>query len=149
VEGTAALVTAVKRSIALLIRQADDADAVLLVRRPPDDADLPDAWGLPAATRGANETAEAAGLRTGCDKLGVKLEIGAVLNEGSITRDGYVLDMQLLEARIASGSPRAVADATDGTTRYAAWRWGPLEALELAAARGSLCCRLALETRDR
>lgn len=188
----------VKRSISLAIRDPARPGMLLLVQRPPDDEDLPDVWGLPAATRAPGETTAAAALRAGRDKLGVDLEIGAVLNEGTKQRDAYRLEMQLIEARIRSGTPdtdraaltdttadrggpadatrdgraAAAAPADDpgsgardvraaaatpaddpgsiastaaGTTRYQAWRWGPVRDLADAAARGSLCSRLALE----
>lgn len=138
----------IKRSIALVIRNAAQPELVLLVQRPPDDDDLPNVWGLPAATLAAGEAARDAASRAGRDKLDVQLDIGRVLNEGSKERAGYRLEMQLLEARILSGTPRTEGRASeDGTTRYQAWRWGRLAELLPAAARGSLCSRLALDAR--
>jgi ADP-ribose pyrophosphatase YjhB (NUDIX family) len=133
-----------KRSIALLIRRDDDSDDVLLVQRPHDDEDLPDVWGLPAASRADGESAATAAIRAGRDKLGIDLEPGRVLNDGARDRAGYRLEMQLLAATIRGGTP-AVRIPPDGTTAYQAWRWGPMSALRAAAGRGSLCSILALE----
>lgn len=135
----------IKRSIALVIRHADRPDLLLLVQRPPDDEDLPDVWGLPAATLAAGETSADAARRAGRDKLGVQLDIGRVLNEGSKHRAAYRLEMQLLEAHILSGAPHTEGDSADGTTHYQAWRWGSPAELAAAAERGSLCSRLALD----
>ena len=135
----------VRHSIALVIRNAARPEQLLLVQRPSDDEDLPDVWGLPAATRAAGETSHDAARRTGRDKLGVRLDIGRVLNEGSKDRAGYRLEMQLLEARIVSGTPRTEGLTADGTTRYQAWRWGSAAELAPAAEQGSLCSRLALD----
>ncbi|MBR9988829.1 MAG: NUDIX hydrolase [Gemmatimonadetes bacterium] len=135
----------VKRSVALVIRDAAQRHAVLLVQRPPDDEDLPGVWGLPAATLAEDESPADAARRAGRDKLGVELEAGRLLNEGSAQRAAYRLDMQLLEARILGGTPVTDAGGADGTTRYQAWRWGAMKDLASAAARGSLCSRLALE----
>jgi 8-oxo-dGTP diphosphatase len=135
----------VKYSVALVIRDDARPGMLLLVQRPPDDDDLPDVWGLPAATLALGETPADAARRAGRDKLGIELDVGAILIAGSKERGSYRLEMQLLGARIRSGMPRTDRGAADGTTRYRAWRWGPVEDLGPAAAGGSLCGRLALE----
>lgn len=134
-----------KHSVALLIRDAAQPGMLLLVQRPSDDEDLPDVWGLPAATLAADETHVDTALRAGRDKLGIELAVGAVLHEGSKVRDGYRLEMKLLEAGIRHGTPRTDTGVHDGTTRYQAWRWGTASELRAAAEQGSLCSRLALE----
>jgi 8-oxo-dGTP diphosphatase len=136
----------VKRSIALLVRSGPED--ILVVRRPPDDEDLPDAWGLPAGSLRPGETWKEAARRAGREKLGVRLRPGAVLREGELERDAYRLRMRLYEASIEAGEP-AVPQPVPGVTQYAAWAWAPPSRLEDAAARGSLCSRLALAWRDR
>lgn len=133
-----------KHSVAVVIRSAERPGDVLLVQRPADDDDLPGVWGLPAASLVDDESHAQAVVRAGRDKLGIVLEPGRVLNEGTRERSGYTLAMTLLEASITSGAPAVVAPA-DGTTRYQAWRWGPSTALRPAAEQGSLCSILALE----
>ncbi len=82
------------------------------------------------------------------------LDVMDVLNEGAHLRDAYRLEMQLMDARIVSGTPRvdvAIHEprtggaAVHGRTRYQAWRWGVITELQEAADLGSLCSRLALE----
>lgn len=138
----------VKRSVALAIRDAARPGMLLLVQRPPDDEDLSDVWGLPAASLTGEETPADAARRAGRDKLAVELDIGAVLNEGTKSRNDYRLHMQLLDARISSGTPDIEGARADGTTRYQAWRWGPVSDLAPAAALGSLCSRLALDAAE-
>jgi ADP-ribose pyrophosphatase YjhB (NUDIX family) len=135
----------VKRSIALLIRHPSDPALVLVVRRPSDDEDLPNAWGLPAGSLRAGETWEAAVERAAREKLGVRGVARAVLNEGTTTRAAYRLHMRLYETALEAGDPRLDDPANRGT-RYVDWRWGASDALEPAAAQGSLCARLFLET---
>lgn len=134
-----------RRSVALVIRDPARPDRILLVQRPDDDDDLPGVWGLPAASLRDGEDWADAACRAARAKLGLEIETGRVLNEGSKQRAGYRLDMRLYEARIRDGTPRLDAAPADGTTRYTAWRWGPRAELEPAADRGSLCGRLALE----
>lgn len=134
----------VKDSVALVIREGAPGRRVLAVLRPPDDEDLPDVWGLPAASLRAGESWEAAVRRAAREKLRVEVEPGHVLGEGRAERPRFTLRMRLYEARIASGRPR-IGGARAGTTRYVAWAWAEPSALEPAAERGSLCARLFLD----
>jgi ADP-ribose pyrophosphatase YjhB (NUDIX family) len=132
---------AVKRSVSLAIHSR--AGRVLLVQRPPDDEDLPLAWGLPAASLGPGEDWEAAVRRAGRDKLGLEVQPGGVLEAGELDRPGYRLEMRLYEARAPRGEP-FVPQPAEGVTQYVGWRWGDPAELEPAAAAGSLCSRLYL-----
>lgn len=133
----------IKQSVSLAIHDPARPGAVLLVQRPHDDDDLPDVWGLPAASLAAGESWADAARRAGRDKLGVELDVGRPLCTGSLRRVAYTLEMQLLEARISSGTPQ-VPQPVQGVTQYQNWRWGEAAELEPAAARGSLCSRLYL-----
>ena len=142
-----------RRAIALIIEQpgrpgapkpADRDPRWLLVRRPHDDPDLPGVWGLPAGSQAAGETDEALVRRIGRDKLGVETADLGPLSDGCVDRDGYRLSMRLHAARVVSGDP-GVPQPVPGVTQYSAWRWQAPKALRDGAARGSLCCRLALD----
>ena len=133
-----------KQSVALAIANPANANQLLVVQRPADDDDLPNAWGLPAASLRNGEDWRAAAQRAGRDKLGVSLTVGSELNRGEVQRAGYTLEMRLYEAHIAAGAP--VVPQSDSTvTQYQAWKWDNARVLEPAAQRGSLCCRLYLE----
>lgn len=133
----------IKRAVSVAIHNDDD-NRVLIVQRPPDDADLPDAWGLPAASLQEGEAWREAVMRAGREKLGVQLEVGAELQRGTLERAAYTLEMRLYEARIVAGEP-VVPQAETSVTQYQAWRWGKAVDLAPAATRGSLCCRLYLQ----
>ena len=136
-----------KRSIALAIHGPDDT-RVLLVQRPPDDEDLPNEWGLPAASLRDHEDWEDAAHRAAREKLGIAVSITDELNRGSMQRSEYVLEMRLFSATIVDGEPY-VRDDVAGVTHYQKWKWGSADALAPAARLGSLCCRLFLEWSDR
>lgn len=133
-----------KRSVSVAVREPRGR-RWLLVQRPPDDGDLPLAWGLPAASLRAGESYEEAARRAVADKLGIAIRLRGVRRTGRTERASGTLHMRLYEASIARGRPDVAAAADPGVTRYVAWRWGEIDALRPAAARGSLCCRLALE----
>jgi ADP-ribose pyrophosphatase YjhB (NUDIX family) len=130
-----------KRSVSLAIH--GPAGTVLLVRRPPDDPDLPLAWGLPAASLGPGEDWAAAVRRAARDKLGLDVQPGTVLEAGGLERAAYLLEMRLYEARVLRGEP-SVPQPVAGVTQYVDWRWGEPAELGPAAAAGSLCSRLYL-----
>lgn len=130
-----------KEAVACVVR---DRGAVLAVRRPDDDPDLPGIWGLPAASRRPGESWAAVVERTGREKLGVRLRPVRLLAEGEAPRDARLLRMRLYEAAIEQGEPH-VPQPVPGITQYSAWRWGDAALLEPGARKGSLCCRLYLE----
>ena len=134
-----------RQAVSFAIWRPDAPSQVLVVQRPPDDEDLPRAWGLPAGRVHPGETDEDAVRRAGREKLGIELEVGAELNRGRIERPRYTLEMRLYAARIVSGEP-TVPQPVPEVTQYVGWRWDEAPVLRPAADRGSLCCRLFLET---
>lgn len=134
-----------KESVAVVIRKAKQDDAVLTVLRPEDDDDLPNVWGLPAATLRPGESWEDAVRRVGLEKLGVQLRVGAELERGSLERRNYRLQMRLYEAFIEKGTP-FVPQPDNAFTQYTKWHWGNAQELQPAAQRGSLCCKLYLRS---
>ena len=133
----------VKQSVSVAVFHPENGLLVLLVQRPADDEDLPNAWGLPASTLAAGESWESAVERTGRDKLGVQLTPIGELNRGTTARGKYDLEMKLIEATM-QGTP-AIPQPVSGVTQYQGWKWGSAEELRPAAERGSLCCSLFLE----
>ena len=132
-----------KESVAIVIRNPEKDNSVLAVLRPPTDEDLPNGWGLPAASLRPGESWEAAIRRLGLEKLGVQLKVGEELQRGTTERRNYRLQMRLYEAFIEKGHP-FVPQPDDAVTQYAKWKWGNAEDLQPAAQRGSLCCKLYL-----
>lgn len=134
-----------KRAVSLLIRQRGARGRVLAVLRPPNDGELPDTWGLPASSLRAGESWRDAVRRTGREKLGVRLRVGRELGRGRVQRPGYALEMRLYAASVSAGLP-SVPQADDSITQYREWEWARLDRFGPGAERGSLCCRLALQS---
>ncbi len=147
--------TPVKRAVAVVVRPPGQGEfhTLLLVLRPEDDEELPGVWGLPASSLRQGESWEDAVPRTGREKLGVALQPGPMLGEGSAERPGYRLHMRLYLAALVDGEPNVrpelEAPLPEGTTRYDAWGWAGTDRLRGAVSRGSLCARLALEWIER
>jgi ADP-ribose pyrophosphatase YjhB (NUDIX family) len=132
-----------KESVAIVIRNPEREKSVLTVLRPETDEDLPNVWGLPAATLRPGETWEDAIKRIGLEKLGVQLKVGEEMQRGSIERRNHRLVMRLYGAEIEKGTP-FVPQPDAAFTQYSKWKWGTGEDLKPAAQRGSLCCKLFL-----
>lgn len=136
----------IKRSVALVVRSPQDRERILVVRRPESaEEELPGVWGLPAASLQPGETEEDAARRVGPQKLGCGVRLVRVLGRGAQDRPGYRLEMTLYEAELDGPGLHLPEPGSADVTLYTAWRFAPLLALEDAAARGSLCARLALE----
>lgn len=140
----------VKHSVAVVVPgpERGPRPTALLVRRPPDDEELPNEWGLPAASLAEGEGWESAVRRIGTEKLGVELDPIVELREGTLTREDYLLHMKLFEARITNGEPSVPQERGD-VTQYTDWKWGTADELVPAARQGSLCCRLYLREQGR
>jgi 8-oxo-dGTP diphosphatase len=135
----------IKRSVALLAHPPGDRERVLLVQRPDvPGEELPGVWGLPAASLRPREGEEEAARRVGWQKLGCGVRLLRVLGRGVQDRPGYRLEMAVYEAELEEQVPRLPQTGEEEVTYYVAWRFGRPEDLREAAARGSLCARVAL-----
>lgn len=135
----------VRRAVAGAVRRDDGL--VLAVRRPDEPGEeLPGVWGLPAVTLREGEAPEEGVRRLGREKLGAELTPLRPLAEGEQQREGYTLRMTVYEASLA-GEPHLPPRPTGtSATLYEAIDWLPASSFQEAADRGSLCCRLLLET---
>jgi len=135
----------IKRSVALLAHPPGDRERVLLVQRPDAPGEeLPGVWGLPAASLRPGEGEEEAARRVGWQKLGCGVRLLRVLGRGVQDRTGYRLEMAVYEAELEEQVPRLPPTGEEEVTYYVAWRFGRPEDLREAAAKGSLCARVAL-----
>jgi hypothetical protein len=72
----------VKQSVSIAV--FDVEGHVLVVQRPEDDEDLPNAWGLPASSLRAGRRGEDAVVCTGREKLGAHLRAMEELECGTV-----------------------------------------------------------------
>jgi len=137
-----------KHSVAVVVRGEDGA--FLVVRRPDDPRDpLGGLWGLPAITLRDGEDEQDAVLRAGPAKLGVELAVGPKIGEKTADRGDHVLTLSEYEAHVLRGTP-AVPQADASMTQYVAVMFtdDPV-VLREAAAMGSLCAQIFLESAAR
>lgn len=134
-----------KHSVAAVVR--DGTGAFLAVKRPDDPADpLAGSWGLPAVTLRAGETEPDAVRRAGRVKLGVELAVGEKIGTKTADRGAYVLTLADYAATVAGGTV-TVPQPDSSMTQYAEARFVTDSAiLADAAAKGSLCAQIYLES---
>ena len=135
----------VRYAVFYVIKNPQNDSEILIVKRPSDDADLPNIWGIPAGSVKEGETYEEAIIRNGKNKLGVELEIVNLIGRGNLDRGNYILHGEEYEAEIVSGVPSVPQKNVDGT-QYQDWKWGNYKDLIEAAEKGSLCCNLNLKS---
>jgi ADP-ribose pyrophosphatase YjhB (NUDIX family) len=143
-------VATVKHSVAVVVR--GEPGTFLVVKRPDDPDDpLAGVWGLPAITLRDGETERDAVIRAGRVKLGAELAVRGRIGEKTRDRGPYVLTLADYEATVASGTvtvPQPTVPQGDGSmTQYteAQFVTDP-GVLADAAAKGSLCAQIFLET---
>lgn len=113
-----------------------------------DDDDLPNVWGLPAGSVKNDETFEECVIRSGKEKLGVKLKPTRFIGRDNIERENYILHIEEYETEIISGEPK-VHQPIEGVTQYQQWKWG-VSSDEDCVVVGKLdlknpCCNLPCE----
>lgn len=131
----------IKYSISYAIYNKDRTK-VLTVLRPENDS-LANVWGLPASMIIDGEKAEDAVIRSGHQKLGVKLRVKNYIGEGEIERETFILHMREYEAEIVEGTPFA-PQSISGMTQYQKCEYNNPEILKTGAQKGGLCSRIFL-----
>ena len=66
-----------------MIKNPENSSEIIIVKRPSDDADLPNVWEIPAGSIKENETYEEAVVRNKKGKLGVLLKVGKLIGRGN------------------------------------------------------------------
>lgn len=132
----------IKYSISYVIYN-EDKTKVLTVLRPENDS-LANVWGLPASMIIDGEKPEDAVVRSGYQKLGVKLRVKNYIGAGEIERGTFILHMKEYEAEIIEGVPFA-PQPISGMTQYQQCEYNNPEILKEGAQKGGLCSRLFLK----
>ena len=115
------------------------------VQRPTNDADLPNAWGLPAGMHCPDERSwEDSVLLSGRQKLGVDLTIEKVLSTDDKERKDYILRMKQFEVSVPDHNMIKTPQDVPNVTQYQRWKWATTTDLEEASSKGSLCSLMYL-----
>ena len=138
----------IKYTVAIVLRESQDSNRFLAVKRPADDADLRGNWGLPAVTLEPGELPEDAAQRACMEKLHCKAAplrfIGAMFQK----RNSYDILLMDIEMVLESGSQPDYQQANTVNTAYVDQKWtdDPLQLMPVAK-EGSCCASIFLTDR--
>ena len=136
-----------KFAIAVALQNPNNPSQILVVKRPPEDENLPNVWGLPAVVVEEDELPEVAVKRLGLEKLSTSIEPVSYLGIKRADRGSYELILMDIVANLI-GEPPSVIDAPTNNTKYVDQKWtSDFSILLEAATKGSLCSQIFLESK--
>ena len=130
--------------VAVVLKKKGD-EAFLEVKRPPEDKDLANDWGLPAATMKPGELPEECAKRVCLEKLGCKATPTRFIGLMFQKRNAYDIFLMDIEMELDSGEVPDIEKANTENTAYVAQKWvEDVSTLMPAADRGSCCASIYL-----
>lgn len=134
--------------VAVILKNPDN-EKFLVVKRPPEDKDLANHWGLPAATMLPGELPEDCAKRVCREKLGCESKpirfVGLMFQK----RNNYDLFLMDIEANILPGEIADINKARTENTAYTEQKWtdNPKELMD-SAIKGSCCSSIFLTDKN-
>lgn len=134
--------------VAVVLKNSQNPDEFLVVRRPEDDPDLRGEWGLPATTLRPGELPEQAALRVCKEKLNCSADATRFLGIMFQKRNSYDLFLMDIEMVLTGEQQPDVHGATTKTTAYIEQKWStnPMDLMD-SAKHGSCCSSIFMTDR--
>jgi len=135
----------VKYVVAAILKNRDNPDEFLVVKRPDDDPDLSGHWGFPATTMQPGELPEDAAKRICKEKLNCDAEPTRFLGIMFQRRNSYDIFLMDVDMQLADGQHPDVHAANTEHTAYVDQKWSTdPEDLRASANEGSCCSSIFL-----
>lgn len=130
------------------MKNSDNPDEFLIVKRPDDDPDLRGHWGLPAVTLRPGELSGLSARRVCREKLGCAAEPGRFSGILFQKRNSYDIFLMDIEMTLAPGQTADIHAASTAHTAYIEQKWttDPMDLME-SARNGSCCSSIFLNDR--
>lgn len=129
-----------KYTVAVVLKKSKDSDEFLVVRRPKDDKDLADSWGLPAVTLESGELPEQGAMRVCREKLGCTATADRFLGVMFQKRNTYDIFLMDIEMILDAGHTADVEKADTEHTAYVRQEWTTDPMMLMESARHGSCC---------
>jgi ADP-ribose pyrophosphatase YjhB (NUDIX family) len=129
-----------KHVVAVILKNKQNPDEFLVVKRPDDDPDLGGHWGFPAATMRPDELPEQAAMRVCKEKLNCDAKSVRFLSIMFQRRNSYDIFLMDVEMVLADGQQPDVHASTTEHTAYADQKWSTNPEDLRASAKGGSCC---------
>lgn len=130
----------IKYTVAVVLKNKDNPDEFLAVKRPADDPDLRGHWGLPAATLRPGELPEDAARRVCKEKLGCEAKPGRFLGIMFQKRNSYDIFLMDIEMTLIGDRQPDVHAANTENTAYVEQKWSSDPMDLMPSAKGGSCC---------
>ncbi len=130
----------VKYVVAVILKNRENPDEFLVVKRPDDDPDLGGHWGFPAATMRDGELPEQAAKRICKEKLNCDAATTRFLGIMFQKRNTYDIFLMDVEMMLADGQEPDVHSAQTEHTAYVDQKWSTDPEDLRASANGGSCC---------
>lgn len=130
----------IKYTVAVVLKKSSTNDEYLIVRRPADDKDLADTWGLPAVTLNPGELPEQGAIRACKEKLGCTALPERFLGIMFQKRNSYDIFLMDIEMILGMNEVADTAKANTEHTAYAGFKWSNEPMDMMSAAKGGSCC---------
>lgn len=125
--------------VAIVLKKKGSED-FLVVKRPPEDKDLANNWGLPAATMQQGELPEDCARRVCKEKLGCNATPKRFLGLMFQKRNAYDLFLMDIEMELAEGENPDINRAETENTAYVEQKWTNDPQDLMASAKHGSCC---------
>ena len=138
----------IKYVVAVVLKNRNNPNEFLLVKRPDDDPDLGGHWGFPAASLRPGELPEQAAKRVCLEKLGCGAEATRFLGMMFQKRNSYDIFLMDVDMLLAEGQQPDVHAAKTENTAYIDQKWST-DTMDLmpGAQQGSCCSSIFLTHR--
>lgn len=135
--------------VAVVLKESEDSDKFLVVRRPEKDKDLADSWGFPAVTLESGELPERGAMRVCREKLGCSATSARYLGIMFQKRNSYDIFLMDIEMTLDAGQTADVVKSNTTHTAYVDQKWTTdPEILRQSAENGSCCASIFLSDRN-
>ena len=129
----------IKYVVAVVLKNKDNPDEFLVVKRPDDDPDLGGAWGFPAATMQPGELPEEAARRICKEKLNCEAEPSRFLGIMFQKRNSYDIFLMDVDMMLTKGQPDVHGARTEHTA-YVDQKWSADPNDLMSSAKHGSCC---------
>jgi ADP-ribose pyrophosphatase YjhB (NUDIX family) len=138
----------VKYVVAVVLKNRQNSEEFLVVKRPDDDPDLGGHWGFPAATMKPGELPEQAAKRICKEKLNCDAEATRFLGIMFQKRNSYDIFLMDIDMVLSEDTQPDVHSAHTERTAYVDQKWAtdPMD-LQASADGGSCCSSVFLTDR--
>lgn len=129
-----------KYTVAVIPKRSIDSDDFLIVRRPAEDKDLADSWGLAAVTLQPGELPEEGAIRACREKLGCEVTPTRFLGIMFQKRNSYDIFLMDIEVVLKPDEIADISKAQTAGTAYAGQLWTSDPNMLMDSAKAGSCC---------